>query len=259
MLNIDSSEIWRSIPPEEKIDLINRSHSKGIFAASITIMICSTVALGLKLSWVMWGAFLCSPLIFQFAAGKAWRDLRPRLVLEYLAARSAARRYAFANKSKDLTLTLLFRGNFSEEYEEGDSLAALEAAIESNRQGGAWIALFTDAIVVMSEHPGGARCRLASVLNDRVEVEGRGKGESEYSNSREVIITLLPKKDSGLEGGRKFKITSHHPAALVVFEKKLKADLETSKRLQLTQLASPELPAPADDGFMPMDEDSSFG
>ncbi|MBX7143383.1 MAG: hypothetical protein K1X79_02950 [Oligoflexia bacterium] len=258
MLNIDSSEIWRTIPPEEKIDLLNRAHSKGIFAASLTILICSTIAVSLKLSWFMWGAFLTSPLIFQFAAGKAWRDLRPRLVLEYLAARSAARRYAFANKSKDLALTMMFRGDFEEVYEDGDPQAALEAAIAGNNQSASWIALFTDAVVVMSEHPGGARCQLASILNDRLEVEGVGKGDSDYSRSREVIITLLPKKDSGLKSGRRFRIRSQHPAALVVFEKRLKSDLEASKQLQLTQLAAPELPPPAEDDFMPMDEDSSM-
>lgn len=246
MSSLDGTEIWRSIPPEEKLDLMSQAHAKGILAAFITLLLGGTIAVGLHLSWILWGSLVSSPLVFQFAAGKAWRGLRPKLVLEYLAARSAARRYAFSNKGKDLTVTMMFRGRLEQQFEEEKGQEALEAVLANNKEAAVWIALFGDSVVMMSEHPGGAKVELAQVLNDRLEVESRGgSGESDYSNGREVLLTL---RDKRLDAERHYKVTSNHAAALVVFEKKLKSQIEALKKAAAL-IAVPQIEAlPAETG-----------
>lgn len=259
MNSLDGTEIWRTIPPEEKIEGMNKAHAQGILAAAITITICSTIAVGLKLSWIMWGSLLASPFIFQFAAGKAWRDSRPRLILEYLAARSAARRYAFSAKSKDLTLSLLFRGDMDTVFDEDSVQEAIEAAIEKNKTGASWIALFNDAIVVMEEHPGGARLVFASVTNERLSLQTKDEpGASSYANNRELLLSYAPKPGTN-ERARKFKITSRHAAALTVFEKRLKQNLaratEASAALALAEFSEPP---PSGEEAFPEEDSASY-
>lgn len=216
-MNLDNLAAWRQIPPEEKIALMSRAHSQGILASVIMIVVCCTVAVGLQLSWIMWGSFLICPFVFQFAAGKAWRDIRPRLMLEYLAARAAARRYAFTAKSTMLEPALCFRGQLEHLFDEDKVMEALEASIENNHKIAAWIVLFPDAVIAMSERPGGARLEFAHLINDKLAISGESpESEKEYSRHRAVTVGYEDKN----RGSRKIRIRSEYPAALMVFEKK---------------------------------------
>ncbi|MCO6431195.1 MAG: hypothetical protein J5J00_10070 [Deltaproteobacteria bacterium] len=230
MANVETTEIWRQIPPEEKFSLLSRAHSKGIASAIITIVVACTFAISLHNAWLMWGAIVVSPIIFQLAAGKAWRDLRPRLVLEYLAARSAARRYAFTAGSRDLAINFLFRGRMelTKENTEEDPMAALEASLENPGEIDVWIGLFGDAVVLMSERAGGAHCELAQVLGHKIELESRSLDDKgDYSSNKELYITALPER--GASAPKKYRITSDAPAALIVFEKRLQVFLERAR------------------------------
>ena len=221
-MDIDSKELWRRIPPEEKFELISRSHASGVMFSLVTIITSGTLAVGLQYPWIFWGSLILSPFIFQVAAGRKWRDLRPMVMLEYLGARAAARRYAFTINSRDLNMSLLFRGTLKREVED-DSKAAygmssLEEAIQNTRETQVWVALFTDAVVMMSERPGGAQLEFAQLINDKLEISGKSPEEdSDYSSAREVILSYTDRNISGT----RVHLRSRHPAALVVFEKKL--------------------------------------
>lgn len=215
---IDAKELWRYIPPEEKIDLLNRSHGQGILAALIAIIVAGTCAVGLQLTWLLWGSFLTAPLVFQFAAGRAWRDLKPRLMLEYLAARSCARRLAFVQNSRTLTAELIFRGTAKEQV-AADPLAEVLATLDqSDQEEAVWIALFSDVVIVMVERPGGARLKFGCTIDDTLEIRAESPdGDGEYSNERVLYLTYPEKK--GLK--KTFCLSSKHPASLIIFEKRL--------------------------------------
>lgn len=233
-------EIWRQVPPEEKIELMSRAHSNGILVAFIAILVASTLAVGFKFSALMWAALIGSPFVFQLAAGTAWKRLRPKVMLEYLAARSVARRYAFGLNSRELDPNLVFRGRLEEQFTEEQLEEALEASIENLNDASVWVALFSDAVVVMSEAPGGAELRMAHKLDSELKVEGRSlDNKGDYSNTREVWLSYQDRKAE-----RRFKITSKYPAALIVFEKKLLAyQNEEIKRIQerINALTAPEV------------------
>ena len=218
---LDNNSIWRTIPPEEKLSALAAAQSRGMVAAVVVILVGATLAVGFHFVNLMWGAFLLSPLVFQIAAGRAWRDIRPKLMLEYLAARSAARRYAFSAASKDLDLNLMFRGTFvaarDEEVSAENALTnALSVSTENNVKASVWIALFKDAVVLMSEEPGGAKLQFSHLINDKLEVIAEGE-EEDSSSAKEIVL----KSRAPLWGHRTFRIQSKCPAALLVFEKVL--------------------------------------
>ena len=68
---LDHDEAWRQIPPEEKLDIIEAAQAKGLLAAVISCVIGGTMAVALEQVWFLWSALLASPLVYQFAAGKA--------------------------------------------------------------------------------------------------------------------------------------------------------------------------------------------
>lgn len=219
MVAIDGKDLWRQIPPEEKFELIANAHGRSFLCALTAVIIAATIAVGLRLPWLFWTALIISPLIFQFTAGKAWRNLRPKIMLEHLAVRSAARRYAFAHHSQDLGLVTVFRGTLDEKFDKEDVSAALEAAVENTREAAVWVALFNDAVIMVSEKMGGAELRFAHLIDDELEVKSQSpQSGSEYASDHEVLLTV-----PDLRGGnaRTFKLTSKYPAALIVFEKKL--------------------------------------
>jgi len=250
IMKVDALEMWRLIPPEEKFQLMARAQAKGVLSCLTAIIVCCTLAIGLQLSWLMWAAFLACPFIFQFAAGKAWKHLRPMVMLEYLAARSAARRYAFATNAKDLTLVLIFRGKLERVFEgEEGAIAALEATIEDNRELECWVALFTDAVVLMSEKPGGAQVEFAHLLNESLNSEGVSPSDKgDYSDDREVYLSYMDRRSNKLQ---KIKLTSHFPASLVVFEKKLvtlRSEWHTrQEQMELQEAALSQLGGGAED------------
>jgi hypothetical protein len=223
MDGFSGDDIWRSVPPEEKFQILAQAHAAGVVSAVITIIICSTIAIGLKMSWLLWGSVICSPFIFQFAAGKKWRDVRPRVMLEYLAARSAARRFAFSARGKDLTCKFMFRGKLEQVFDEGAMQEALEALIQNNKEAQVWVALFGDSVVMMEERLGGAEARYAQLIDSKLSLESHAlDGKGDYSSNKELIFKTSPKG----KPSEKFRLTSPYPAALVVFEKKLKQQIQ---------------------------------
>lgn len=212
-------EIWRIVPPEEKFELMAKAQSKGVLASAIFIIIACTLSVGFKASWIMWTSFILSPFIFQFSAGKAWRTLRPKTLLEYLAARSASRRYAFAARSKDLTPKMIFKGVLEELYEHEQIQEAMEAMIQNTKEVEVWITLFGDSVTMIAERFGGAEAQLAAVIDDKLEITSKNSGEDDYRTGKELLVRWKQKD----KATKSYKLTSKYPAALVVFEKLVKS------------------------------------
>lgn len=234
-MELQETEIWRMIPPEEKLSVMAAAHARGVLTAGITIVVAATVAIAFQVDWIFFGALILSPFIFQFASSKAWRGFRPRMMLEYLAARAAARRYAFAARAKELELQLLFRGTMEQVFDREQEMEKLEATIAHNKETEVWIALFRDAVILMSEKPGGAKLEFGSLINDKLAIEGINPdgAEGEYTINREVMLTAQAR---GEKVRKKIKVTSDYPAALVVFERKL---LELQRAAKERQLDAP--------------------
>jgi hypothetical protein len=219
-------DVWRKVPPEEKLELMARAQSKGVGATLVLLIITGTMALGLRLPWLFWSTFLAVPFVFQFAAAKAWRDLKPRAMLDYLAARSAARRYAYGAHAQDLTVSLMFRGVLRPEFGAEQEQEQMEAQIQNKAEVPVWVALFPDTIVMMSERAGGAKLEFAQSISEKLTITTRGFDND--GEQRQVILTSQGRKGNKLN----WNLTSQYPAALLVFERKAKGFTE-AMRLQV--------------------------
>lgn len=213
---IDSKELWRQIPPEEKLELMSRAQSKGVLACLSLICLAATLSIGFQTPQIFWASFLGSPIVFQASASKAWKALRPRAMLEYLGVRSAARRFAFSVDGEDLTVNLMFRGRIEHLYGEEQVFSALNAAVEGEKEAAVWITLFQDSLVMISEKPGGAKLEFGTPLKT-LEMQVQNEGGETYSSDKEIVLSM----DSRKHGKKSVRLTSHQPAALVVFEKKV--------------------------------------
>ena len=210
-------DTWRIIPPEEKLGILAAAQGRGVLWALSSIIIGATRAISFQVPTVLWTSILVSPLIFQFAANRRWRTLRPKAILEYLAARSVTRRYAFAIKSEQLEHVLIFRGKLRHESEDmseldSDDIPTGRANID------VWISLFPDSVVIISEQRGGAILEFGHLLNSRFSVDSIAADGKQYSSQLQVFLEY----DDRNYGKHSVCLTSSHPAALNIFEKKLK-------------------------------------
>jgi hypothetical protein len=217
-------DIWRKVPPEEKLELIARAQSRGVSASFVILIITGTVAVGLRLPWIFWAGFVAIPFAFQFASARAWRDLKPRTMLEYLAARSAARRYAYGAHAKDLTVDIMFKGNLQKDLSILGESEQLDARIENRDKVDVWVSIFADTIVMMSERQGGAKLEMIHSTVGRIEVTAEGFDESN-AESRRLVIDIEARRGES----QRWFLTSPYPAALLVCERKIKRAKEENK------------------------------
>ena len=214
MDKINSDEAWRFIPPEEKIELMAKAHSKGVFAAVLGIVLGATCAAALEEPWLLWSTLIGSPFVFQFASGRAWRNLKPSLTLRYLAARSATRRCAFAAEAEDLSVKLMFRGELEITSKSESAEERILSQRMSNGPQPVWIALFSDTLVVISESRGGAILELAHPIDQNLKIY-RPNGEENSLAPSGLYIEMVDHHTNKVA-----KLSSQFPAALTVFEKK---------------------------------------
>ncbi len=241
-ITTSSDDLWRSVPPEEKLELMARAHSKGTLSCMITLVVAGTISVALQLEWLLWAGFIAIPFVFQFAAGKAWRAFRPRVMLEYLAARAAARRYAYVVRAEQLHLNFLFRGHIEHLFEDDqENMEALEAAVQNTKEASVWVALFGDAVVMMTEKYGGAQLEFGALINDRFRlIPENDDSRGGYDRNRSIVLEYEDK----YTGMHRVRLRSPYAAALVVFEKR------TLKRVEeyiasMTLLAESEANAEA--------------
>lgn len=218
-------EIWRRIPPEEKIELLARAHAKGILTAVSAIVLCGTLAIAFQAVWLFWTAIISSPLIFQATAGKAFRACKPVAMLEYLAARAAARRYAFVVKAQNLSVDILFRAELERLGEAADVVDLYGTPRRTDTKRDVWVSLFGDAVIILSERKGGAELQFGHLINDRLSISSNADElGTDYSNQKELILQY----EDRIFGLKRVRITSRHPAALIVFEKRLRQVIDTN-------------------------------
>lgn len=214
---MNTDEIWGIVPPEEKLEMLAKANSYGLMAMVVFTAVISSIAIGLDLKWLMWTGLLSAPLVFQIFTSKGWRAQKPRALLEYLAARSVVRRFAFILKSHELGVLMIFRGHASEDR-QGDKLEQAIAAMEkATGQATMWIGLAEQAVIAMLEGPGGARLVFGALIDDTIKIESSSDDGKEYSQTKVVYIT----KPTKFGGSVRYKFESRYPAAINAFEKKL--------------------------------------
>jgi hypothetical protein len=227
-LILKRSDLWGSLPPEEKLVVLNQAYVRGLLVSSAIVMVAAGLAVGFKNIWLFWSSFFVAPLVFKMSSNEAFKRNKAGLMLRYLAASRAARRYADKLQVVERDLELIFQGDLRrelplttpgiEDFSDEDRFSELVPV---------WIVLFDDAVIIMSEGINGARSQFLHQITRRLWCQGFSpEGESDYSAAR---VVELGSEDVDRFDGRRFRLTSKTPGALVVFEKKLQRAIEEAK------------------------------
>ena len=237
MLLSDPDRLWQKITPEEKINALNKAHTYGVLACVISLVICGAVAIGLKLKLIFWSCLLFTPIIFQFFSSRCWRNLKPSLILQYLAVRSVVRRFAFLEQAKNLEPEIIFPGFVKEEPANKVDLEGISQVIHNNTFIPVWVALFSDTVVIFKESLGGGELVFSAPINEKLVFECENLSSDDelgeemdnerkdYFSEKEITLQFVDKRSSS----NVIKLRSRQKASLLVFERKLRFILNPPK------------------------------
>jgi hypothetical protein len=222
-------DIWQKIPPEEKSAIVSRAQSTAISAILVLLMFGWAMAIGMREQWYFWGTFLIIPFAFQIATSKAWHSLKPKLIIEYTAARATACFYAQQANGQKLLPTLQFKGFLERQLSDNQPTESDLSEEMLDRQPGpipVWVTLFPDSLVIFSETPFGSHKEFAHSISEDISV-GSEATEEEFGEPRRVSISV--RDEAGAE--RRWILTSTHATQLTACERKLQQSIERRNAL----------------------------
>jgi hypothetical protein len=182
------------------------------------------MAIGMREQWFFWGTFLVVPFAFQVATSKAWHVRKPKIIVEYTAARATACFYAQQVTGQRRSPSLQFKGllahpfpaNTTPEHEISD-----ETLEESTGPVPVWVTLFPDCLVMFSETPFGSRREFAHSLSEDLSASSDSP-EEEFGDDKRLTISVHD--EMGAE--HRWVLTSKHSAHLSACERKLLQAIE---------------------------------
>lgn len=227
-LNVDNA--WNAVSLEERLELIAKCQAFGILAASMVFIFVGAIAYGFDQIWLLLAGVAMAVIAMPAFASYSWRRHKPTLILNYLAVRSVARRYAYGYVLPELGFVIIFRGRITRIFssKEEEELFKQQQEVDLDDQSNAhmskdvWICLLRGGIIALSEQKGGARLEYITAISPNV-VMRKGKREDGFSED-DIIVEGI-----GNMPGRKVVIQSKYPGTLYVFERKLARLIENSK------------------------------
>ncbi len=222
-------DIWQKIPPEERAEVVTRAQSSAISTILAVLMFGWAIAVGMREQWYFWGTFLIVPFAFQIATSKAWHALKPKLIVEYTAARATACFYAQQAHGRNLVPTAQFRGflerQFSDDQQSESDHSASDTE-EPREPVAVWVTLFPDSLVMFSETPFGSQREFAHCTSEDISVSTE-EMEEDFGSQRRLLISVRDK--AGAE--RRWVLTSKNAAQLAACQRKLLSAMERRQTL----------------------------
>jgi hypothetical protein len=217
---LSEENAWNSVALEERLELVSKCQADGLLAALAFTFMMGACAYGFDKIYLLLGSLFGAAIIMPMFSSYSWRKGKPALILNYLAARSMARRYGYTCNISDLDVVLIFKGEtkqeFLDESAQLDHMVGKGEEMEDAAEGllPVWVCLLRGGVVLIAEHAGGAKLVYSSPIGrDMVcspvrDEEGNPTGEIS-------IVGIAHAK------GRKVTLASRFPAAFYVFERQL--------------------------------------
>lgn len=220
--SISIQNAWNAVTLEERLELVSRCKAVGIISGVGFILLTGSISYGFDQIWLLpaalAGAFLVGPLFSSYK----WRNGKPELILNYLAARSVARRYALGLNFSDIDIVLIFKAEirqiFASEEEKQIYMQNRSEANKVDEWNPVWICLMRGGTIALREDRGGAKLQFFTPIT--AETSSKIE-ELDASHAKMVLI-----EGSGVSKGVNIQMRSQHPGALYVFEKRLHALIE---------------------------------
>lgn len=220
---------WNAVALEERLELVSRAKAQGLVAGVCFILLTGSIGYGFDRIEFLFGGMLASLFVGQLFSFYSWRSNKPEAILEYLAARSVARRYAYGYRMPDLDVVLIFRGFYEQIFTDEElgqlyeSTKTVDFSTKAASKKEVWICLMRGAVVILSERRGGAKLEFICPVTAEAVLR-KPRPDEEVSDEALVLEGCGPTK------GRIAAITSQYPGAFLVFEKQLQRLLEEARR-----------------------------
>ena len=216
---------WNSVALEERLELVSRCQANGLLGSLTFMVMIGAVAYGFDafymLALALGGALIVHPMFSSYT----WRREKPALILQYLAARSICRRYAYGFSIGDLDIVLLFKGEmeklFVSEEEELAHLSNQEVTLDTSTGNTipVWVCLLRGGVAMISEKRGGAKLEFITPIGRDLSLK--------TSTDRDGNATgVLKITGCGPSKNKSVALRSRYPAAMYVFEKQLQRLVE---------------------------------
>ena len=217
-------DIWQKIPPEERAEVVTRAQSTAISTILVVLMFGWAMAVGMREQWYFWGTFLIVPFAFQVATSKAWHALKPKLIVEYTAARATACFYAQQANGQHLLPTVQFKGILERQFSDDQQTESDLSELSGDEHRGpvpVWVTLFPDSLVMFSETPFGSQREFAHSTMEDISAS-TDEMEEDFGDRRRLMLSV--RDEAGAE--RRWVLTSKHAAQLTVCQRRLLSAME---------------------------------
>lgn len=237
-------KIWQKVPQEERNEMLTRAQGKAVEVCCLVTVFGCTAAFGLDMLWIMLGVAALIPVLFQVVIARMWLEIKPQTIARYFLASRTATQYAAALGVANPAPKTIFRGSllpirepdpaidpeFAAEYaEEVDVGAPIPKEV--------WISLFSDALLMFSENPEGARLEFKSSILHEFSAN-LDSPEDMAGNSLPQQLVIEAAEGEGSIG--RWLVTSPHTSCLVACERKIRFFVQRAQALA----AEEALPAP---------------
>lgn len=225
--SLSIKDAWNVVPVDERLELLARAQAEGLLAGGACLLMMGAIGYGFDIIWILAGGAVGAILVFPLFSSYSWRRTKPKAILEYLAARSVARRYAYEARCGDFDVVLMFKGLLERMYatEEEKHLAKqrsdLGEASHFDDAKEVWIVLMRGALAILSERYGGAKLEFLSPIAPEMMTR-KAKATDPVSEKAVIVVA------AGAKAGQTIALTSKYPASLYVFEKQLVRLVEES-------------------------------
>lgn len=206
-LSIDNA--WQGVALEERIELISRVRAQGTVMTLLFVVYAASVAYGFDRINLLWLSVALALIMMPLSANRHWGKEKAALLLQYLAARSVARRYAAGLKMGDITPVLFIRGRLHDINEDGTVNTTIEGSEPLN-----WFCLLRSTLIVLTEARGGAKLSYALVINSETKAQLHREDDPRKSGILHITSVL---RGSATD----IAVSSPYPAALLALQMKM--------------------------------------
>jgi len=229
-------QVWQAVALEERLELVTKAKADGILAAVGFLLLIGSIAYGFDAILLLGLGSIFSILVVPIFSGYSWRRNKPILVLEYLAARTIARKFAQLSRFDDLGLYFIFRGQAKPVFasEEEEALVRQSDRVELDSTDGfrdCWVCLLGGGLVVISESSKGARLEFCGSFSSDLNIRPATTEEDASEGAFVVNQENSNKKTKSL------LVRSRYRGALYVFDKRFQHLLkeEQERRLRIEE------------------------
>lgn len=208
-------QAWQKVPTGERRELATKANLKGAQACLLAVIFAGTLAFCFKEPTVLLALLAFIPVFYQVVATREWLEGKPRIAITYFVAEKTATQYVRRYRVSNYSVRLLFKGTLI-----APVLEPLDPALPDHTPSKpvVWVALFSDRLLMFSEHPEGARLEFSQALGE--ELSAFSDASDDPDITPEALYLEVKTEDAALP--QRWTLQSAYGETLVACERKIR-------------------------------------